>query len=69
MDIHCANNWIFHQWGPDGKCIRRCGASLNDDRGSPHASTLDDDLSPVEERVLVLPVDLAFPRGSHLRRR
>ena len=26
MNIHCKNDWLFHLWDTDGKCIRGCGA-------------------------------------------
>ena len=27
MNLRCTNNWLGHEWGPDGQCVRRCGAT------------------------------------------
>ena len=69
MDIHCVNNWLFHHWGPDGKCIRRCGATLYSDRGNLHASTSEDVQSPSAVHGPTRPVGLAAQHGSHLHQR
>ena len=64
MDIHCANNWLYHRWGPDGNCTR-CGVT-----GPPHvqgthlASTSDDDPSLSASLSTARPVDPADQHGS-----
>lgn len=48
MNIHCKNDWLYHLWGTDGKCIRGCGAT------GPR--TLDPDLlAHVQTDVTVVP--------------
>ena len=68
MDIHCANNWLYHEWGPDGKCIRRCGATLYSDQGTQLASTLVDDQSLSEVLSPAHLVDPPDQRGSRHHR-
>ena len=67
MNIRCKNDWLFHDWGTDGKCIRGCGAiaSVLRARTQPDVTSGDDpslSASPVKARL----VDPLSRHGSRL---
>ena len=63
MNIHCKNDWLYHLWGTDGKCIRGGGAIafVLRVRTQPDVTSGDDpslSASPVKVR-------LAGPASRH----
>jgi hypothetical protein len=64
MDIHCVDNWLYHRWGPDGRCIRGCGATGPLYRGSHLAVTSGDDQFLSASLSTARPVDPADQHGS-----
>jgi len=67
MDIHCVDNWLYHDWGINGKCTR-CGVTAFPDRGSHLALTSDDDPSLSAVLSTARPVDPADRHGSRHHR-
>lgn len=65
MRIRCVRNWLYHDWGTDGRCTRGCGSTF---RGTPLASTSVDDPSLSEVLAPARLVDPADPHGSHHHR-
>lgn len=66
MNIRCKNDWLFHEWGTDGKCIR-CGVIGLDLRArTPSGVTSGDDLSLSAAPVKVRLVDPPSRHGSRL---
>ena len=62
MDIHCRDNWLYHDWGINGKCTR-CGVT-GVVRGSHLALTSDDDPSLSASPSTARPADPADQHGS-----
>ena len=76
MNIHCKNDWLFHLWSTDGKCIRGCGATAAGIR-DPHLRARDQtgvtvvhDQSLSASPLRVRPAGLASQRAAagHLPR-
>jgi len=66
MNIRCANDWLFHDWGNDGKCIR-CGVTgIGPHVQSPSDVTSVDDPSLSASPVKVRLVGPASRHGSRL---
>lgn len=68
MDIHCGDNWLFHDWGINGKCTR-CGVTGVHVRGNPPDVTSDDDPSLSASLSPARPVDPVDRHGSRHHRR
>ncbi len=64
MKVRCVDNWLYHDWAPDGRCIRGCGATGPLYRGTQLSLTLEDDQSLSEEPSPAHPVDPADQHGS-----
>ena len=47
MNLKCRDGWLGHLWGPNGKCLRKCGAIYK----TPDGVTLADALCPAEEHA------------------
>jgi len=60
MDIHCVDNWLYHRWGPDGRCVRGCGATGFRGKHSYVTSVDDQSLSEV-----LSPARLVDPADRH----
>ena len=61
MDIHCARDWLYHEWGADGKC-KRC--RVTGFRGTQNAATSAGDLSLAVVPLRVHPAGLAYQHDS-----
>ena len=61
MDIRCAKDWIFHEWGADGRCIR---CRVTGFRGTQNAATSAGDLSLAVVPLRVHPAGLASLHDS-----
>lgn len=61
MDIRCARDWLFHEWGTDGKCVR---CRVTGFRGTQNAATSAGDLSLAVVPLRVHPAGLASLHDS-----
>jgi hypothetical protein len=69
MNIRCANDWLFHDWGKDGKCTRCDVTGLNLRVPAQTDATSEDDQSRVVVPLRVRLAGLAFQHGLRLHRR
>lgn len=65
MNLHCANNWLSHLWGNDGKCLR-CGVTGRtlDDVTSAHDPSRAASLSPTHPVDRPAQLDLPLDQPS-----